>query len=181
MTDEVKEGILGGSAVGVFNKQRVQKEVEEKGNPLFWGEWKPVQRWTIFFAEFGATEIVDFTAGTGATAIAALYLGVHCRAFCHNASHQNWLQGLLQRNLLALTADKKLKAPADKELRSYVERYLLRAAEGARKLLPQESSAVGDRRSAVGDNNCDDDSAVDDERGARRARMTTEREPRGQQ
>ena len=172
MTDEVKEGILGRSAVGTFNKQRVQKEVEEKGHPLFWGEWKPIQLWTTLFAEFGATEIVDFTAGTGATAIAALHLGVHCRAFCHNASHQNWLQSVLQRIFLALTADKKLKAPADEELRSNVERYLHRAVEGARKLLPQESSAVGDR--------CDDDSA-DDEWGARRARMTSEREPRGQQ
>ena len=79
MTDEVKEGILGGSAVGVFNKQRVQKEVEEKGHPLFWAEWKPIQLWTTLFIEFGATEIVDFTAGTGATAMAALQLGVHCR------------------------------------------------------------------------------------------------------
>ena len=61
---------------------------------------------------------------------------------------------------MALTADKKLKAPADEELRSNVERYLRRAAEGARKLLPQESSAVGDRRSAVGDR-CDDDSEDD--------------------
>ena len=64
---------------------------------------------------------------------------------------------------MALTGDKKLKALADEELRSNVERYLHRAVEGARKLLPQESSAVGDRRSAVGDNNCDDDSADDDE------------------
>ena len=161
VTADVKQGILGKSAVGTFNKQRVQKEVEEKGHPLFWGEWKPIQLWTTLFAEFGATEIADFTAGTGATAIAALYRGVHCRAFCHNASHQNWLQTLLQRICLALTADKKLKVSADEELRSNVERYLRRAAEGARKLLPQESSAVGDRRSAVGDR-CDDDSADDE-------------------
>ena len=112
-------------------------------------------------AEFGATEIADFTAGTGATAIAALHLGVHCRAFCHHAAHQKWLQNLLQRIFLALTADKKLNVPVDEELRSNVERYLRRAAEGARKLLPQQSSAVGDRRSAVGDR-CDDDSADDE-------------------
>ena len=73
---------------------------------------------------------------------------------------------------------KKLKALVDEELGRNVERSLHRAVEGARKLLPQESSAVGDRRSAVGDR-CDDDSA-DDESRARRARMTTEREPRGQ-
>ena len=67
----------------------------------------------------------------------------------------------MQRIFLALTADKKLNVPVDEELRSNVERYLRRAAEGARKLLPQESSAVGDRRSAVGDR-CDDDSADDE-------------------
>ena len=110
VTADVKEGILGRSAVGTFNKQRVQKEVEEKGHPLFWGEWKPIQLWTTLFAVFGATEFADSTAGTGATVIAALHLGVRCRASCHNASHQNWLQTLLQRIFLALTADKKLKA-----------------------------------------------------------------------
>ena len=62
---------------------------------------------------------------------------------------------------MALAAGNKLKAPVDEELRRSVERYLHRAAEGARKLLPQESSAVGDRRSAVGDR-CDDDSADDE-------------------
>ena len=64
---------------------------------------------------------------------------------------------------MALTAGNKLKAPVDEELRSNVGRYLHRAAEGAMKLLPQESSAVGDRRSAVGDNNCDDYSEDADE------------------
>ena len=113
------------------------------------------------FMELGATEIADFTAGTGATAIAVLHLGVNCMAFCHNAAHQKWLQNLLQRIFSALAAGKKLTAPVDEELRRNAERYLHRAVEGARKLLPQESSAVGDRRSAGGDH-CDA-SADDDE------------------
>ena len=49
VTADVREGILGGSAVGIFNKQRVQKEVEEKCHPMFWGEWKPIQLWVTFF------------------------------------------------------------------------------------------------------------------------------------
>ena len=156
MTADVKEGILGRSAVGTFNKQRVQKEVEEKGHPLFWGEWKPIQLWTTLFAEFGATEIADFTAGTGATAVAALYLGVHCRAFCHNAAHQKWLQILLQRIFSALAVGKQLTAPVDEELGRNVGRYLHRAVECARKLLPQDTSAVGERL------HCEDDSADDE-------------------
>ena len=146
---------------------------------VFWGEWRPIQLWVTLFTEFDATELADFTAGPGATAIAALHLGIHCRAFCHNAAHHKWLQNLLQRICLALAAGKKLTALVDEELGRNVERHLRRAVEGARKLLPQESSAVGDRRSAVGDR-CHDGSADDDERVARRARMTTDREPLGQ-
>ena len=52
---------------------------------------------------------------------------------------------------------KNLKAPVDEDLIRNVDRYLHRAAEGARKFLP---SAVGDRRAAVGDR-CDDDSEDD--------------------
>ena len=63
----------------------------------------------------------------------------------------------MQRIFLAMAASKKLKAPVDDDLIRNVERYLRRAAEGARKLLP---SAVGDRRAAVGDR-CDDDSEDD--------------------
>ena len=37
VTADVKEGILGRSAVGTFNKQRVQKEVEEKMPSSFLG------------------------------------------------------------------------------------------------------------------------------------------------
>ena len=71
-------------------------------------------------------------------------------------THQQLLQGLLQRILLALAFDKQLKAFADEELLGNVERYLHRAVEGARKLLPQDTSAVGESL------HCEDDSADDE-------------------
>ena len=109
-----------------------------------------------FVAEFGATEIADSTAGTGATAIAALYLSVHCRGFCHNAAHRDWLQGLTQRICLVLAASKQLKALVDDDLIRNVERYLRRAAEAARELLPQASSVIGESL------HCQDGSADDE-------------------
>ena len=153
---------MAGRPLAPSTSSESRRKSQKKGHPIFWGEWKPIQLWITLFTEFGATEVADFTAGTGATAIAALHLGVHCRAFCHNAAHQKWLQNLLQRIFSALAAGKKLTALVGEELGHNVERYLHRAVEGARKLLPQESSAVGDRRSAVGDH-CDDDCADDDE------------------
>ena len=62
----------------------------------------------------------------------------------------------MQRICLALAASKQLKAPVDDDLIRNVERYLRRAAEGARKFLPP---AVGDRRAALGDR-CDDDRQI---------------------
>ena len=49
--DDLKANILGDAAVGAFKdeKTRVFREVEAKGHPLFWGEWKPVQLYSCFF------------------------------------------------------------------------------------------------------------------------------------
>ena len=99
MTADVKQGILGKLAVGTFNKQRVQKEVEEKGHPLFWGEWKPTQLWTTLFAEFGATEIADFTAGTGATTVAALLLGRPLQGFLPQRGTSTMAAGLVAADM----------------------------------------------------------------------------------
>ena len=80
-------------------------------------------------------------------------LGIQYMGFCHNEAHLEWLQGLTQQMFLALVADKK--APADEELLKNAERYLHRAAEGARKLLPQSVFAVDE--SFKGDDDSEDD------------------------
>ena len=43
--ENLKASILGQAAVGVGvkGKSRVSREVEARGHPLFWSEWKPVQ------------------------------------------------------------------------------------------------------------------------------------------
>ena len=42
LTKDAKVVILGDAAVGAFGRDRVDKEVNERGHPLMWGEWKPV-------------------------------------------------------------------------------------------------------------------------------------------
>ena len=152
-TAEVKSNILGPLAVGNFPRQRVQMEVAEKGHPLFWGEWKPIQLYITLFTEFGATDVADFTVGTGGAWMAARFLGLPYRGFCHNEAHLDFLEGLTQKMFLALVADKK--APADEELLKNVETYFHRAAAGAKKWLPQNSSAIGD--SFTGEDDSADD------------------------
>ena len=106
------------------------------------GEWKPIQLFTTILSDVGATDVADFTTGTGAAYVAAKFLDLPYKGFCHNEAHKEWLHSLMQRLLLALMADKKV-AVEDEVLKN-VQTHLQRAAEGARKLLPQDSSAIGD-------------------------------------
>ena len=73
LTSGTKKQILGQSAVGDFEKTRVQKEVNEKGHPLCWGEWKPVHYYSTLMRDFGCREVCDWTPGSGAACVAALY------------------------------------------------------------------------------------------------------------
>ena len=53
LTEEGKKQIMGQAAVGAFTKERVKREVEAKGHPLFWAEWKPVNLFSTLFRDFG--------------------------------------------------------------------------------------------------------------------------------
>ena len=154
ITGNTKINILGPSAVGDFVKGRVQKEIAEKGHPLYWGEWKPVYLYSTFFADWGATEVRDFTPGSGAACIAALYLGIPYTGYCKNDAHKDWLMGFFKRMFLALVADKTVEAEA--ELVKNVSTYLQRSVDAARQFLPQKTSDFGDSFTA------DDDSADDE-------------------
>ena len=53
-TDEkLRKSILGPTSIASFRtegwKKRVLQEIEKKGHPLFWGEWKPVPLYACFF------------------------------------------------------------------------------------------------------------------------------------
>jgi len=154
MTKDTKVKILGASAVGDMGKDRVAKEIDEKGHPLFWGEWKPVHYYARLMKDFGATEVMDLTPGSGAAAIGALYQGIPYMAVCENEAQKEWLWTLLQKLFLAIVANKTVEV--DAEVTKNVTMYLQRTVEAAKQYLPKGTpSAFGD--SFTGDNDSDED------------------------
>ena len=147
LTPEAKGKILGVAAVGAFEKERVQKEADARGHPLFWGEWKPVTLFSTLYRDFQVADIVDLTPGSGAACIAALYTSIPYHAICQNEPHRQWLQGLIQRIYTAMVLHKEVAT--DKDLVKHVETYLQRTAAAARQMLPKTGSAVAD--STAGD------------------------------
>jgi hypothetical protein len=158
MLPQTKQGILGQSAVGEFERGRVQSEVAERGHPLFWGEWKPVAFFSAMMRDTRATRCVDLTPGSGAAAVAAISSGVQYMGLCHNQAHQLWLQNLLERIFLALVQEKQV-AGIEKDLLDNVGKYLQRAASAAKQLLPKNSKLAAFEPIV----DCDDDSGDEEE------------------
>ena len=150
-----KVEILGQSAVGDFVKARVQKEIKEKGHPLFWGEWKPVHYYSTLMRDFECSEVVDWTPGSGAACIAALYHGVPYTAFFQNAAHKDFVWNYIKRVFLAIVVEKKEKV-VDADLAASVCRYLEQSADSARQLLPR-TEPLKVVESQTGDNDSNDD------------------------
>ena len=138
LTEEGKKQIMGQAAVGAFTKERVKREVEAKGHPLFWAEWKPVNLFSTLFRDFGITHVVDMTPGSGAACLAALYSEIPYTAFCHNEAHMQWLKGLINKVFVALVAQKDVTA--QDEVVANVKHYLHRAVEAAKQMLPRNTA-----------------------------------------
>jgi len=154
LTADAKQKITGVSAVGDIQRLRVTKEVNEKGHPLLWSEWKPVTLYSTLYRDFQVADVVDLTPGSGAACLAALWSSISYIGLCSGQEHQKWLQDLLQRMFIAMLMTKKVSAAP--ELVQNITTYLKFAAEQAKLMLPRDGSAVGD--SFTGD----DDSDVED-------------------
>ena len=154
LTADAKQKITGVSAVGDIQRLRVTKEVNEKGHPLLWSEWKPVTLYSTLYRDFQVADVVDLTPGSGAACLAALYSSIPYIGLCSSQGHQKWLQDLLQRMFVAMVMIRKVSAEPD--LVKNITTYLERAATEAKLMLPRDGSAVGD--SFTGD----DDSDVED-------------------
>ena len=90
----------------------------------------------FFYCEFKKEEVLDFSVGSGAAAIAARYSGIKYRGFATNDAHRQWLMKLFDRIFAAMVLKKIV--PADVELVSCVETYLRRTADAAAYMLPKE-------------------------------------------
>ena len=97
LTAEDKAAILGHSAVGCFQRERVQNDVDSNGHPLFWCEWKPISLYTALFRDCDVTNVVDLSIGSGAAADGALYNNCNYFGVCFNDKHMDWVRSLLQQ------------------------------------------------------------------------------------
>ena len=151
LTTDSKKSILGDAAVGAFGRDRVDKEVAERGNPLLWGEWKPVTLFSTLIRDFNVAAVVDMSPGSGAACLASLYSNVPYSGIAFNEKHETWLRDLLQKLFVAMVFSNDVAA--DAELVKNVGTYLSRSAEAAKLMLPKFAAPVGD--SLTGDDDSD--------------------------
>ena len=102
LTEDAKKNILGPAAVGASGRERVEKEVAEKGHPLMWGEWKPVSLFSTLIRGFQVAKVVDSTPGSGAARLASLYSKVPYSGIAFNEKHETWLRDRLQKMFVSM-------------------------------------------------------------------------------
>ena len=140
LTAQDKAKILGSAAIGAFNRDRVAKDVEAKGHPLFWSEWKPIALHIALYRDFDVTNVVDLRMGSGAAGIASLYQQCGYIGLCYNDLHKCWNWRLIQQCFLALVSDGKAKV--DEDAGAKVKQYFQRAVTTARQWLPAGADRV---------------------------------------
>ena len=135
LTDDAKKAILGNAAVGAFDRERVDKEVSERGHPILWGEWKPVNFYSTLIRDFQIHDVVDLTPGSGAACIASLYSKAPYSGIAYNEKHEEWLRSLLAKMFLAMVVSNEVVAEQD--LVKNVTTYLKLSADAATQMLPK--------------------------------------------
>ena len=79
--------------------ESAQADIEQRGNPFSTFEVKPLSLWQRTCEHHGVTHIVDFTAGSGALAIAASGATAY-EGIVANDAHRDWLDATLDRVVL---------------------------------------------------------------------------------
>jgi hypothetical protein len=137
MTHDTKASILGNAAAGPVRGRRAQKDIEANGHPFSHLEVKPLSFWQRICEHHHITHIVDFTAGSGALAIAASgameYEGVAV-----NEVHREWLDATLDRCALYMAGHDKnfaQKLGGDDGFAEKVEKYFAGTMMEVRRLL----------------------------------------------
>ena len=101
-----KESILGVAASGAPPKSRVRRDIEKKGHPFSHCEVKPLALWQRILEHHQVTHIVDFSAGSGALAIAASG-AMEYEGIAANDVHRDWLDATLDRCVMYLAGQDK--------------------------------------------------------------------------
>ena len=91
----------------------------------------------------GVTDILDFTAGTGGAAAAALHCGIKYEGICVNAVQKRWLEGLMDKVVYAVACDSPEHAAAvgaSTELVNSIKLFYQGTVKEARRYLVAQSS-----------------------------------------
>ena len=106
------KALLAAACANTHVKDRHVDEVSKRGNPLFWGEYKPVDLLKEIFIHCDFTEVWDLTPGSGAAASAALSLGIKYEGLCVNEGQQQWLDVLMDKVVFAVAVESNDAAAA---------------------------------------------------------------------
>ena len=160
MDKEGVEQILGRAAAAgaeVAVKPHVQEEIDRRGHPLFWAEYKSVHFFRVVFNMFDVTHVFDVTPGSGAAGAAALALGAQYDGYCVNTAHKQWLDNLMDSAIFALAVESNevaLAVGATEEHVGHIKMFFSSTVKDAKRYLIAETPEL---EGAKEDGGSDDD------------------------
>ena len=89
------------------------------------------------------TDVLDFTAGTGGAAAAALHCGIKYEGICVNADQKKWLESLMDKVVYAVACDSPEHAAAvgaSTELVNSIKLFYQGTVKEAKRYLVAQSS-----------------------------------------
>ena len=97
MSRETRSSVLGASAcVHLPSQGRAQRDIDDKGRLFSYNEVKPISFWQTIMERHEVTQVVDFTPGSGALAVAASG-AMQCEGIAANNAHRDWLDSIVDR------------------------------------------------------------------------------------
>jgi hypothetical protein len=99
-TPEAKSRILGSPCAEEGLEETEETADKRRDLPLWWAESKGVAFFSQLLADWGAAQVLDATAGSGAVAAACLHMAIPYAGVAKNSSHQAFLNGAVDRAIL---------------------------------------------------------------------------------
>ena len=136
-------GLAAAAGAEVAVKPHVQEEIDKRGHPLFWAEYKSVHFFRTVLNTFDVTHVFDVTPGSGAAGAAALAVGAQYEGFCINAAHKQWLDNLMDSAIFALAVESPEVAAATgatEEHVAHIKVFFSATVKDAKRYLIAETS-----------------------------------------
>ena len=161
MDYDTKSGILGPNACASVRDRlgRLQKDIEEKGQPFSYAEVKPFSFWQEVMDHLGVTHIVDISPGSGALGVAVAG-AIRYEGVAANDAHRNWLDVTVDRCVMYKAGHTEGFAEqlgGDDAFQKQAEKYFGGTMAEARRLMMPEPALGDDGAGDQGDDGAGDD------------------------